>query len=49
MMTFGIASGGIAMGTNLPETVRRQCGLGAHALSFVRGIPRAPRAQASPP
>jgi len=41
-MTFGIVSGGIAMRTNLPETIRRQRGLGAHALSFVRGIPRAP-------
>lgn len=48
-MTFGIVSGGIAMRTNLPETIRRQRGLGAHALSFVRGIPRAPSAQASPP
>lgn len=48
-MTFGVVSGGIAMRTNLPETIRRQRGLGAHALSFVRGIPRAPSAQASPP
>ena len=48
-MTFGIVSGGIAMRTNLPETIRRQRGLGAHALSFMRGIPRAPSAQASPP
>lgn len=48
-MTFGIVSGGIAMRTNLPETIRQQRGLGAHALSFVRGIPRAPSAQASPP
>ncbi len=48
-MTFGIVSGGIATRTNLPETIRRQRDLGAHALSFVRGIPRAPSAQASPP
>lgn len=48
-MTFGIVSGGIAMRTNLPETIRRWRGLGAHALSFMRGIPRAPSALASPP
>lgn len=48
-MTFGIVSGGIAIGTNLPETIRRRRGLGAHALSFMRGIPRAPSALASPP
>lgn len=49
MMTFGIVSGGIAMRTNLPETIRRQRGLGCPRLRFVRGIPRAPSAQASPP
>lgn len=48
-MTFGIVSGGIAMRTNLPETIRRQRGLGCPRLRFVRGIPRAPSAQASPP
>ena len=48
-MAFGIVSGGIAMGTNLPETIRRQRGLGCPRLRFVRGIPRAPSAQASPP
>lgn len=48
-MTFGIVSGGIAIRTNLPETIRRQRGLGCPRLRFVRGIPRAPSAQASPP
>lgn len=48
-MTFGIVSGGIAMGTNLPETIRRRRGLGYPRLRFVRGIPRAPSALASPP
>lgn len=37
------------MRTNLPETIRRQRGLGCPRLRFVRGIPRAPSAQASPP
>lgn len=37
------------MGTNLPETIRRQRRLGRPRLRFVRGIPRAPSAQDSPP
>lgn len=43
-MAFGIVSGGIAMGTNLPKTIRRRRGLGCPRLRFVRGIPRAPSA-----
>lgn len=37
------------MRTKLPKTIRRQRGLGCPRLRFVRGIPRAPSAQASPP
>lgn len=37
------------MRTNLPETIRRQRGLGCPRLRFVRGIPRTPSAQTSPP
>lgn len=48
-MTFDIVSGGIAMRTNLPETIRRRRGLGCPRLRFMRGIPRAPSALASPP
>lgn len=37
------------MRTNLPETIRRWRGLGCPRLRFMRGIPRAPSALASPP
>lgn len=45
-MAFGIVWGGIATGTNLPETVRRQLASAVPRLRFVRGIPRAPSASA---